>query len=92
VHFFWKKNGSLLQEGRELELISISPEDSGNYSCMVRNSIGQTSSKALRLQVLCECSKELEVDSIKQQVAGDRHRSPDLVSPCRCTPEAACVH
>ncbi|XP_073913143.1 B-cell receptor CD22 isoform X5 [Castor canadensis] len=52
VHFFWKKNGSLLQEGRELELISISPEDSGNYSCMVRNSIGQTSSKALRLQVL----------------------------------------
>ncbi|KAM6154334.1 B-cell receptor CD22 [Erethizon dorsatum] len=52
VHFFWKKNGSLLKEGRELVFNSISPEDAGNYSCSINNSIGQTTSKIWRLQVL----------------------------------------
>lgn len=54
VRFFWKKNGSLVREGRELSFSSISPEDSGNYNCMVNNSIGETSSQAWSLQVLCE--------------------------------------
>ncbi|XP_006867479.1 PREDICTED: B-cell receptor CD22 [Chrysochloris asiatica] len=52
VHFSWKKNGNLLQEGRELKFDSISPEDAGNYSCLVNNSIGQTTSEAWMLQVL----------------------------------------
>lgn len=54
VRFFWKKNGSLVQEGRDLSFSSISPEDSGNYNCMVNNSIGETLSQAWSLQVLCE--------------------------------------
>ncbi|XP_062966008.1 B-cell receptor CD22 [Cynocephalus volans] len=52
VHFFWKKNGSFLEEGRELSFDSISPEDAGNYSCLANNSIGQTTSKDWMLQVL----------------------------------------
>ncbi|XP_034373359.1 B-cell receptor CD22 isoform X2 [Arvicanthis niloticus] len=52
VRFFWKKNGSLVQEGRDLTFSSISPEDSGNYNCMVSNSVGETSSQAWSLQVL----------------------------------------
>ncbi|XP_063109429.1 B-cell receptor CD22 isoform X1 [Cavia porcellus] len=52
VQFFWKKNGSLLQEGRELVFNSISPEDAGNYSCSINNSIGETMSEIRRLQVL----------------------------------------
>ncbi|XP_046303948.1 B-cell receptor CD22 isoform X3 [Marmota monax] len=53
VHFFWKKNGSLLEaKGRELNFDSVSPEDAGNYSCLVKNSIGQSASEAWRLQVL----------------------------------------
>ncbi|XP_032751060.1 B-cell receptor CD22 [Rattus rattus] len=52
VRFFWKKNGNLVQEGRDLNFSSISPEDSGDYNCMVRNSIGETSSQAWSLQVL----------------------------------------
>ncbi|XP_037675097.1 B-cell receptor CD22 isoform X1 [Choloepus didactylus] len=52
VRFFWKKNGSLLEEGRELSFASISPEDAGDYSCSVSNSIGQTTSEARRLHVL----------------------------------------
>uniref|UniRef100_I3MEK4 B-cell receptor CD22 n=1 Tax=Ictidomys tridecemlineatus TaxID=43179 RepID=I3MEK4_ICTTR len=53
VHFFWKKNGSLLEaKGRELNFDSVSPEDAGNYSCLVQNSIGQSASEAWRLQVL----------------------------------------
>lgn len=55
VRFFWKKNGSLVQEGRDLTFSSVSPEDSGNYNCMVSNSVGETSSQAWSLQVLCEC-------------------------------------
>lgn len=54
VRFFWKKNGNLVQEGRDLNFSSISPEDSGDYNCMVRNSIGETSSQPWSLQVLCE--------------------------------------
>ncbi|EHB14003.1 B-cell receptor CD22 [Heterocephalus glaber] len=52
VHFFWKKNRSLLKEGQELVFNSTSPEDAGNYSCSINNSIGQTTSKTWRLQVL----------------------------------------
>uniref|UniRef100_A0A8C9AWV3 B-cell receptor CD22 n=1 Tax=Prolemur simus TaxID=1328070 RepID=A0A8C9AWV3_PROSS len=52
VHFIWKKNGSFLGEERELSFNSVSPEDAGNYSCSVSNSIGQTASEAWRLQVL----------------------------------------
>ncbi|XP_023372672.1 B-cell receptor CD22 isoform X1 [Otolemur garnettii] len=53
VHYIWKKNGgSFLGEGRELTFDSVSPEDAGNYSCSVNNSIGQTVSKAWHLQVL----------------------------------------
>ncbi|XP_005400106.1 PREDICTED: B-cell receptor CD22 isoform X4 [Chinchilla lanigera] len=52
VHFFWKKNGSLLQEGSDLVFNSISPEDAGNYSCSINNSIGQTTSEIWKLQVL----------------------------------------
>ncbi|GAB1291908.1 B-cell receptor CD22 [Apodemus speciosus] len=52
VRFFWKKNGSLVQEGRDLSFSSISPEDSGNYNCMVNNSVGETSSRTWSLQVL----------------------------------------
>lgn len=52
VRFFWKKNGSLVQEGRYLSFGSVSPEDSGNYNCMVNNSIGETLSQAWNLQVL----------------------------------------
>ncbi|XP_004388249.1 B-cell receptor CD22 isoform X1 [Trichechus manatus latirostris] len=52
VHFFWKKNGGLLEEGRNLSFASISPEDAGHYSCSVNNSIGETTSAAWILQVL----------------------------------------
>uniref|UniRef100_A0A4W2HCU8 B-cell receptor CD22 n=1 Tax=Bos indicus x Bos taurus TaxID=30522 RepID=A0A4W2HCU8_BOBOX len=52
VHFFWKKDGSLLKEGKTLTFGQIFPEDSGTYHCLVNNSIGQTSSKAYELQVL----------------------------------------
>ncbi|KAM8774267.1 B-cell receptor CD22 isoform 2-T3 [Rhynchonycteris naso] len=52
VRFFWKKNGILLKEGRELGFDSITPEDAGNYNCLVNNSIGQSSSEPWMLQVL----------------------------------------
>ncbi|XP_030742229.1 B-cell receptor CD22 [Echinops telfairi] len=52
VRFFWKKNGSLLAEGRQLSFVAVAPEDAGNYSCMASNSVGQTTSKAWRLHVL----------------------------------------
>ncbi|XP_040302074.1 B-cell receptor CD22 isoform X5 [Herpailurus yagouaroundi] len=52
VHFFWKKNGIFLKEGRELTFDAISPEDAGNYNCLVNNSVGQTMSEARILQVL----------------------------------------
>nr|XP_035964438.1 B-cell receptor CD22 isoform X2 [Halichoerus grypus] len=52
VHFFWKKNGIFLKEGKELSFDSISPEDAGNYNCLINNSVGQTMSEARRLQVL----------------------------------------
>nr|XP_012630498.1 B-cell receptor CD22 [Microcebus murinus]XP_012630499.1 B-cell receptor CD22 [Microcebus murinus] len=52
VRFTWEKNGSFLGEGRELSLDSVSPEDAGNYSCSVSNSIGQTASEAWGLRVL----------------------------------------
>ncbi|XP_072607138.1 B-cell receptor CD22 isoform X5 [Vulpes vulpes] len=52
VRFFWKKNGIFLKEGRELSFDSISPEDAGNYNCLVNNSIGQTMSEAKMLRVL----------------------------------------
>ncbi|XP_077710941.1 B-cell receptor CD22 isoform X5 [Canis aureus] len=52
VRFFWKKNGIFLKEGRELSFDSISPEDAGNYNCLVNNSIGQTTSEAKMLRVL----------------------------------------
>lgn len=55
VRFFWKKNGSLVQEGRDLSFSSISPEDSGDYNCLVSNSVGETASQAWSLRVLCEC-------------------------------------
>lgn len=54
VRFFWKKNGIFLKEGRELSFDSISPEDAGNYNCLVNNSVGQTTSEAKMLRVLCE--------------------------------------
>ncbi|XP_064436481.1 B-cell receptor CD22 isoform X3 [Mirounga angustirostris] len=52
VHFFWKKNGIFLKEGKELSFDSISPEDAGDYNCLINNSVGQTMSEARRLQVL----------------------------------------
>ncbi|XP_023577214.1 B-cell receptor CD22 [Octodon degus] len=52
VRFIWKKNGSLLKEGKELIFDSISPEDAGDYSCSISNSIGQSTSKTRKLQVL----------------------------------------
>ncbi|XP_037585760.1 B-cell receptor CD22 isoform X4 [Cebus imitator] len=52
VQFFWKKNGKLLGEESELNFDSISPEDTGSYSCWVKNSIGQTASEPCTLQVL----------------------------------------
>ncbi|XP_012585961.1 PREDICTED: B-cell receptor CD22 [Condylura cristata] len=53
VHFFWKKNGVLLEEGRkQLNLGAVTPEDAGSYHCLVNNSIGQTLSQAWKLQVL----------------------------------------
>ncbi|XP_054444833.1 B-cell receptor CD22 [Pteronotus mesoamericanus] len=52
VHFFWKKNGIFLKEGKDLHFDSISPEDAGNYNCLVNNSIGQSMSEALKLHVL----------------------------------------
>ncbi|XP_053461851.1 B-cell receptor CD22 isoform X4 [Nycticebus coucang] len=53
VRYIWKKNGgSFLGEGKQLTFDSVSPEDAGNYSCSVNNSIGQTASEARRLQVL----------------------------------------
>ncbi|XP_046537072.1 B-cell receptor CD22 isoform X3 [Equus quagga] len=52
VHFFWKKNGILLQEGSELRFDAISPEDAGSYNCLVNNSVGQSTSEAWMLQVL----------------------------------------
>ncbi|XP_005616771.3 B-cell receptor CD22 isoform X4 [Canis lupus baileyi] len=52
VRFFWKKNGIFLKEGRELSFDSISPEDAGNYNCLVNNSVGQTTSEAKMLRVL----------------------------------------
>ncbi|XP_049974914.1 B-cell receptor CD22 [Alexandromys fortis] len=52
VRFFWKKNGNLVQEGKELSFSPISPEDSGNYNCLVNNSIGETPSQSWYLRVL----------------------------------------
>ncbi|XP_060222665.1 B-cell receptor CD22 isoform X1 [Meriones unguiculatus] len=52
VGFFWKKNGSLVQKGKDLSFQSISPEDAGDYVCTVRNAIGETPSQAWDLQVL----------------------------------------
>nr|KAF6409279.1 CD22 molecule [Rousettus aegyptiacus] len=52
VRFFWKKNGILLKEGRELSFDSISPEDAGSYNCLVNNSVGQSTSETQMLQVL----------------------------------------
>ncbi|XP_008050127.1 B-cell receptor CD22 isoform X2 [Carlito syrichta] len=52
VHFFWKRNGSLLGAGKELRFDSVTPEDAGHYSCSVNNSIGQTASQVWMLQVL----------------------------------------
>ncbi|KAB1274252.1 B-cell receptor CD22 [Camelus dromedarius] len=52
IHFFWKKNGVFLEEGKDLSFDSISPEDAGSYNCLVNNSIGQTESKAWAVQVL----------------------------------------
>ncbi|XP_076988242.1 B-cell receptor CD22 isoform X2 [Tamandua tetradactyla] len=52
VHFFWEKNESLIKTGRQLIFGSISPEDAGNYRCLVNNSIGQNTSEAWKLQVL----------------------------------------
>ncbi|XP_070307849.1 B-cell receptor CD22 isoform X5 [Odocoileus virginianus] len=52
VHYFWKKDGNLLEKRKTLTFDSISPEDSGTYHCLVNNSIGQTSSEACELRVL----------------------------------------
>ncbi|XP_029781751.1 B-cell receptor CD22 isoform X7 [Suricata suricatta] len=52
VRFFWQKNGIFLKEGQELSFDAISPEDAGNYNCLVNNSIGQTTSEGRILQVL----------------------------------------
>uniref|UniRef100_A0A8C3W680 B-cell receptor CD22 n=1 Tax=Catagonus wagneri TaxID=51154 RepID=A0A8C3W680_9CETA len=52
VHYFWKKNGILLKEGRELRFEAITPEDAGSYHCLVNNSVGQTTSPAWALRVL----------------------------------------
>ncbi|XP_029781746.1 B-cell receptor CD22 isoform X2 [Suricata suricatta] len=64
VRFFWQKNGIFLKEGQELSFDAISPEDAGNYNCLVNNSIGQTTSEGRILQVLCEWL-ELETDRRK---------------------------
>ncbi|KAK7800015.1 hypothetical protein U0070_022003, partial [Myodes glareolus] len=52
VRFFWKKNGNLVQEGRDLSFSPVSPEDSGSYHCLVNNSIGDTPSQTWYLHVL----------------------------------------
>ncbi|XP_078294635.1 B-cell receptor CD22 isoform X2 [Panthera onca] len=52
VRFFWQKNGIFLKEGRDLTFDAISPEDAGNYNCLVNNSVGQTVSEPRVLQVL----------------------------------------
>uniref|UniRef100_G1STP5 B-cell receptor CD22 n=1 Tax=Oryctolagus cuniculus TaxID=9986 RepID=G1STP5_RABIT len=52
VHFSWRKNGSPLQAGQELSFDSITPEDAGNYSCSVNNSVGRRSSEPWTLRVL----------------------------------------
>ncbi|XP_040832363.1 B-cell receptor CD22 isoform X1 [Ochotona curzoniae] len=52
VHFSWKKNGRPVQEGKELTFNSITPEDSGSYSCLANNSVGQRTSEPWTLQVL----------------------------------------
>ncbi|XP_058135224.1 B-cell receptor CD22 isoform X4 [Dasypus novemcinctus] len=52
VHFSWKKNGVPVKEGQELSFDSISPEDAGDYSCLVNNSVGQMASEARALLVL----------------------------------------
>ncbi|XP_045652639.1 B-cell receptor CD22 [Ursus americanus] len=68
VHFFWKKNGIFLKEGKELGFDSISPEDAGSYNCFVNNSIGQTMSEARMLRVLYAPRKLRVVISPKDQV------------------------
>ncbi|XP_051063220.1 B-cell receptor CD22 isoform X2 [Phodopus roborovskii] len=52
VRYLWKKNGRFVQEGRDLNFSSISPEDSGSYKCMANNSIGETLSESWDLRVL----------------------------------------
>ncbi|XP_011225368.1 B-cell receptor CD22 isoform X2 [Ailuropoda melanoleuca] len=68
VHFFWKKNGIFLKEGKELGFDSISPEDAGSYNCFVKNSIGQTMSEARMLRVLYAPRKLRVAISPKEQV------------------------
>uniref|UniRef100_A0A452S416 B-cell receptor CD22 n=1 Tax=Ursus americanus TaxID=9643 RepID=A0A452S416_URSAM len=68
VHFFWKKNGIFLKEGKELGFDSISPEDAGSYNCFVNNSIGQTMSEARMLRVLYAPRKLRVAISPKDQV------------------------
>lgn len=78
VHYLWKKDGNLLEKRKTLTFDSISPEDSGTYHCLVNNSIGQTSSEACKLQVLCEWL-ELEADSRDGQRTRDLN--PDFACP-----------
>lgn len=89
VRFFWKKNGNLVQEGKELSFSPISPEDSGNYNCLVNNSIGETPSQSWYLRVLCEWL-ELGATCDEDEVTG----SPGLTRfPLhRCPSEAARVY
>ncbi|XP_043852104.1 B-cell receptor CD22 [Dromiciops gliroides] len=51
VHYSWTQNGKHFCEGRYLNWSSISPEDSGLYSCLVTNSIGETRSQEWDLKI-----------------------------------------
>ncbi|XP_074075022.1 B-cell receptor CD22 [Macrotis lagotis] len=51
VHYFWTQNGKRFHEGRYLNWSSITPEDSGLYSCIVTNSIGEAHSLEWNLKI-----------------------------------------
>ncbi|XP_074162873.1 B-cell receptor CD22 isoform X2 [Sminthopsis crassicaudata] len=52
VNYSWTLNGKHFHEGKYLNWNSISPEDSGLYTCIVTNSIGRSHSQGWDLNIL----------------------------------------
>lgn len=51
----WLKSGQLLSHTSNHTIPSVKPEDSGTYTCIAENGIGEATQINLELAVLCEC-------------------------------------